>query len=190
MDIVLENMKRVFMNVNLFEEQFAKKQMESYGEEKKKELSEKRKELSKVKKRFSEIDILIQKIYEDNASGKLSDERNATMSISYEKEQQELKESIVTLEEYLSTETDKTENLQRFIDKVKRITEIKELTPELIHEFIEKIVVSSPRYFDGKRYQIVDIYYNGIGIIRRLTPEEMEEAFERELERKQKEKTA
>ncbi|MBE6899326.1 MAG: DUF4368 domain-containing protein [Ruminococcaceae bacterium] len=183
MDIVLENMKRVFMNVNLFEEQFAKKQMEAYGEEKKKELSEKRKELSKVKKQFSEIDILIQKIYEDNASGKLSDERNATMSISYEKEQQELKESIVTLEEYLSTETDKTENLQRFIDKVKRITEIRELTPELIHEFIEKIVVSSPRYFDGKRYQIVDIYYNGIGIIRGLTPEEMEESFERALER-------
>ncbi|MBE6893585.1 MAG: DUF4368 domain-containing protein [Ruminococcaceae bacterium] len=190
MDIVLENMKRVFMNVNLFEEQFAKKQMESYGEEKKKELSEKRKELNKAKKRVSEIDNLIQRIYEDNASGKLSDERYATMSMSYEKEQQELKESIVTLEEYLSTETDKTENLQRFIDKVKRITEIKELTPELIHEFIEKIVVSSPRYFDGKRYQIVDIYYNGIGIIRGLTPEDMKEVFERELEQKQKEKTA
>ena len=60
------------------------------------------------------------------------------MSMSHEKEQQELKESIPILEEYLSTETDKTENLQRFIDKVKRITEIKELTPELIHEFIEK----------------------------------------------------
>jgi len=183
MDIVLENMKRVFMNVNLFEEQFAKKQMEAYGEEKKKELSEKRKELNKAKKRVSEIDNLIQRIYEDNASGKLSDERYAIMSMAYEKEQQELKESIVTLEEYLSTETDKTENLQRFIDKVKRITEIKELTPELIHEFIEKIVVSSPRYFDGKRYQIVDIYYNGIGIIRGLTPEEMEESFERALER-------
>ncbi|MBQ7123864.1 MAG: DUF4368 domain-containing protein, partial [Oscillospiraceae bacterium] len=189
-EIVLENMKRVFMNVNLFEEQFAKKQMESYGEEKKKELLEKRKELNKAKKRVSEIDNLIQRIYEDNASGKLSDERYATMSMAYEKEQQELKESIPIMEEYLSTETNKTENLQRFIDKVKRITEIKELTPELIHEFIEKIVVSSPRYFDGKRYQIVDIYYNGIGIIRGLTPEDMEESFERELEQKQKEKTA
>jgi len=189
-EIVLENMKRAFMNVNLFEEQFAKKQMESYGEEKKKELLEKRKELNKAKKRVSEIDNLIQRIYEDNASGKLSDERYATMSMSYEKEQQELKESIPILEEYLSTETGKNENLQKFIDKVKRITEIKELTPELIHEFIEKIVVSSPRYFDGKRYQIVDIYYNGIGIIRGLTPEDMEESFERELEQKQKEKTA
>ncbi|MBE6882763.1 MAG: DUF4368 domain-containing protein, partial [Ruminococcaceae bacterium] len=189
-EIVLENMKRVFMNVNLFEEQFAKKQMEFYGEEKKKELSEKRKELNKAKKRISEIDNLIQRIYEDNASGKLFDERYATMSMAYEKEQQKLKESIPILEEYLSTETDKTENLQRFIYKVKRITEIKELTPELIHEFIEKIVVSSPRYFDGKRYHIVDIYYNGIGIIRGLTPEDIEEAFEREFERKQKEKTA
>lgn len=112
------------------------------------------------------------------------------MSISYEEEQKTLKAFIITLEEYLSTETDKTENLQKFIDKVKRITEIKELIPELIHEFIEKIVVSSPRYFDGKRYQIVDIYYNGIGIIRGLTPEDIEESFESELEQKQKEKTA
>lgn len=109
--------------------------MESYGEEKKKELLEKRKELNKDKKRVSEIDNLIQRIYEDNASGKLSDERYATMSMSYEKEQQEQKESIQILEEYLSTEPDKTEKLQRFIYKVKRITEIKELPPELIHEF-------------------------------------------------------
>ncbi len=187
-EIVLENMKRVFMNVNLFEEQFAKKQMESYGEEKKKELSEKRKELNKAKQRISEIDNLIQRIYEDNASGKLSDERYATMSMSYEKEQQELKESIPILEEYLSTETGKNENLQRFIDKVKRITEIKELTPELIHEFIEKIIVYPAKHLDGKRFQLVDIYYNGIGIIRGLTPEDMADSIERELE--QKEKTA
>ncbi len=187
-EIVLENMKRVFMNVNLFEEEFAKKQMESYGEEKKKELSEKRKELSKAKKRVSEIDNLIQRIYEDNASGKLSDERYATMSMAYEKEQQELKESIPIMEEYLSTETDKTENLQRFIDKVKRITEIKELTAELVHEFIEKIIVYLAKYLDGKRFQLVDIYYNGIGIIRGLTPEDMADCIERELE--QNEKTA
>ena len=84
-------------------------------------------------------------------------------------------------EAYLETETDKTENLQRFIDKVKKLTEIKELTPELIHEFIDRIVVYAPKYLDGKRYQVVDVYYSGVGILRELSPEEMEEAFQKRL---------
>ncbi len=71
--------------------------------------------------------------------------------------------------------------------KVKRITEIKELTSELVHEFIDKIVVHVPRYLDGKRVQLIDIYYSGVGILRELTPEEMEEAFQKHMaERKAK----
>lgn len=80
----------------------------------------------------------IQKIYEDNASGKLSDERYATLSLSYEEEQKTLKAAVPEMQAYLETETDKTESLQRFIQKVKQITELKALTPELIHEFVDK----------------------------------------------------
>ena len=78
---------------------------------------------------------------------------------------------------YEEAETDKTENLQRFIDKVKQLTKIK----ELIHEFIDRIVVYAPKYLDGKRYQVVDVYYSGVGILRELSPEEMEEAFQNRL---------
>ena len=53
--------------------------------------------------------------------------------------------------------------------------------PELIHEFIDKIVVYAPKYLDGKRYQVVDVYYSGVGILRELSPEEMEEAFQKRL---------
>ena len=56
-----------------------------------------------------------------------------------------------------------------------------EVTPELIHEFIDKIVVYDPKYLDGKRYQVVDVYYSGVGILRELSPEEMEEAFQKRL---------
>ena len=56
-----------------------------------------------------------------------------------------------------------------------------EVTPELIHEFIDKIVVYAPKYLDGKRYQVVDVYYSGVGILRELSPEEMEEAFQKRL---------
>lgn len=187
MDNVLESMRRILLNVQAFEKEFARKQMECYSEDKKRELAEKRRELNKAKKRIAVIDGLIQKLYEDNAIGKISDERYATLSMSYEEEQRELKTALPDMENYLETETDKTENLQRFIDKVKRITEIKELTAELVHEFIDKIVVHAPRYLDGKRVQLIDIYYNGVGILRELTPEEMEEAFQNHMaERKAK----
>ena len=187
MENALESMRRILLNVQAFEKKFARKQMECYSEDKKRELAEKRRELNKAKKRIAEIDGLIQKLYEDNAIGKISDERYATLSMSYEEEQRALKSALPDIENYLETETDKTESLQRFIEKVKRITEIKELTAELVHEFIDKIVVHAPRYLDGKRVQLIDIYYNGVGILRELTPEEMEEAFQNHMaERKAK----
>ena len=83
---------------------------------------------------IAEIDALIQKIYEDNASGKLSDERYATLSLSYEEEQKTLKTAVPEMQAYLETETDKTESLHRFIQKVKQITELKALTPEEMEE--------------------------------------------------------
>jgi len=188
--IVLESMQRILLNVQAFEKEFARKQMDCYTEDKKKLLAAKRRELGKVKKRIAEIDTLIQKIYEDNASGKLSDERYATLSLTYEEEQKTLKAAVPEMQAYLEAETDKTESLQRFIQKVKQITELKALTPELIHEFVDKIVVYAPRYLDGKRVQLLDIYYSGVGILHELTPEEMEEAFQQHLAQRNKEKTA
>ena len=88
------------------------------------------------------------------------------------------------------SETDKIVNLQQFIRKVKKITELKALTPELIHEFVEKIVVYAPKYLDGRRIQIVDIHYSGIGILDELTPEEMEESFQKSIAERKKTETA
>ena len=94
------------------------------------------------------------------------------------------------MQAFLETETDKAESLQCFIQKVKQITELKALTPELIHKFVDKIVVYAPRYLDGKRVQLLDIYYSGVGILHELNPEEMEEAFQQHLAERNKEKTA
>lgn len=191
-NLVLESMRRVFLNIQAFEKEFVRKQVESYDSDKKKELTAKRRELEKAKKRIAEIDKLIQRIYEDNVIGKLSDERFANLSNTYETEQKELKEKLPEMESYLEAETDKTVNLQKFVQKVKAITEPTELTGKLVHEFIDKIVVSAARYLDGKRYQIIDIYYNGVGIIKPLNPEDMEAGFQRhmaEMQQKQK-KTA
>lgn len=191
-ELVLESMQRVFFYVQVFEKEFARRQMDSFGEELKKELAEKRRTLDKAQKRISDIDRLIQKLYEDNAASKISDERFATLTASYEEEQQSLREQIPALEQYLQEEQDKSKGLQHFIDRAKEITELKELTPELVNEFIDQIVVSAPMKLDGKRTQIVDIFYNGVGIAYIPEPEEMEREFQAKMQRRnaEKEKTA
>ena len=175
--LVLESLQRVFAMIQVFEKRFAQEQMAVHNKERQKELAEKRRKLNAAQKRIAEIDGLIQRIYEDNASGKLSDERYATMSIAYENEQRALKESLSTLSEDLKREIDSSEGLQQFIDRVKQTVRPTVLTPELVHGFIEKIVVHAPVYDENrKRTQMVDIYYNGVGIIPNYSLEGMEQA--------------
>lgn len=186
--LVLESMQRVLWYVQAYEKLFAQKQLESFGEQREKELSEKRKELNEAKQRIAEIDGIIQKLYEDNATGKISDGRFATMSMLLETEQKTLKASVPELEAELENAQIATDGLQRFIDKAKRVTQLTELTPELLHEFIQRIVVGKPEYKDGKRHQSVEIHYNGVGIIRGPSPEEMEELFQKHLIERKKRK--
>jgi len=76
----------------------------------------------------------------------------------------ELKVQIPELETTLNSTASKADDLQRFIDRAKQVTRLTELTLEIVHEFIEKIMVSKPEKVDGKRHQRVDIYYNTIGL--------------------------
>ena len=107
-------------------------------------------------------------------------------------EKRQTSAAALTIWRTISDEKDISPTLRGSIDKVKQITQPTKLTPELVHEFIEKIVIHERRYLDGKRYQLMDIYYNGVGVIRGLTPEEMEEAFQEHLAKRKinKAKTA
>ena len=177
--IVLETMQRIFRSIQLFEDPFIAKQREHFGIEQKREQFAKRRALDKAKNRVQEIDVLIQRLYEDNATGKISDERYATLSSALETEQKEQKEKLPAMEAELNQQITLDEGLERFVAKAKQITDLQELTPELLHEFVEKIVVHERKYLDGKRYQIIDIYFYGVGIIKELTPEEMEAEFQK-----------
>lgn len=188
--LVFESMQRVLWYVQTYEKLFAQKQLENFGEQKKKELTEKRRELDKAKRRIREIDDKFQKLYEDNVAGKVNDDRFATMSMSLETEQEGLKAKVPELETELENAQIATEGLQRFIEKAKKVTQLTELTSELVHEFIQKIVVGKHEYKDGNRYQSVEIHYNGVGIIREASPEEMEEHFREHLKTKGVRKTA
>lgn len=170
--------------------------VEGYGpkssEEQKKELAKKRRELSKSEKRIAELDVLFQRIYEDNVSGKLSDERFSIMSASYEAEQKTLKEALIQLKAETEMQDDKTANVSAFVEKVKHYTETKELTPAIVNEFIDYIMVSKKQVIDGKTVYPIDIYYNGVGIINAPSAEEYEAMFQERLKQKRskEEKTA
>ena len=133
--------------------------------------------MDKAKQRVSEIDQLIQKSYEDMTKGLLSEERFTTLTVSLENEQRQLKADIPELEASLEATTDKAADLQRFIERARQVTRLTELTPEIVHEFIDKIVVSKPDKLNGKRHQRVDIYYNTIGLWTAPEPETLEQEY-------------
>ena len=179
-ELVLDNIKQVISYISSYEDLFIKEKLETSLEEQRKEDISNKKLLSQYEKRVKDIDNLIQHIYEDNISGKITDDRFATLSINYEREQKDLKEKI----NELSTTIDKTNqeelDLTTFIDKVKKYTEIKELTPEIVNELIDKIYVYQQTKLNGKQYQKIDIHYAGVGIIAiSLNEYELEHAFQK-----------
>lgn len=179
--LVMESLQRVLWYVQTYEKEFARQKLAEFGMAQKKELAEKRRELECSRRRISEIDGIIQRLYEDSVAQKISKERFATMSMSLESEQADLKAAVPSLERELENAKVQTTDLQRFIDKAKRVTRLTELTPEIVHEFVDRIIVHRPEQIDGKRTQKVDIVYNGVGIIREPSPEEMEEYFQEHI---------
>ncbi len=109
--------------------------------------------------------------------GLLSEERFATLTVSLETEQKQLKAMIPEMEASLDATADKAADLQRFIERARQVTRLTELTPEIVHEFIDKIVVSESKKVDGKRYQRVDIRYNTIGLWTASEPETLEREY-------------
>jgi hypothetical protein len=107
------------------------------------------------------------------------------MSATYESEQAALKAETAKLETELAEERQTAANTERFLLLVRRYTEIDDLSPTILHEFIEKIVVHAPDKSSGKRKQKVEIFYNSIGIVNVPTEDEMVEyLIERKARRK------
>ena len=188
-ELVLEGLQRLLWYIQVYERRFAQEQMERFGLQERRELAARQRELEQARQRVAEIDGLIQKSYEDMTKGLLSEERFATLTVSLESEQKRLKEAIPEMETRVETATDKANDLQHFIERARQVTRLTELTPEIVHEFIEKIVVSKSEKVEGKRRQQVDIYYKTVGLWCAPSPEEMEELFQKYLAA-QKKKTA
>ena len=128
-------------------------------------LSISKRQMEQQMRRIAEIDNIIKRLYEDNLSGKLSDSRFSKMSADYEKEQQELESNHAELKKTVDAFEEKALNIKSFLKCVRKYTEPSELTPDILHELVEKIIVYAPDKSSGHRTQQIDIYYNFVGKI-------------------------
>ena len=161
--IVLENLKEVIQYVSNYEDEFVRMIMDSDMRQRNRELSQKKKRLAEIQKRIGELDTIFQRIYEDNIIGKLSDERFMKMSKRYEDEQHTLQTEADEIQSELQQEEKKSVDVKRFLAIVKKYTDLTELTPEILREFIDKIIVHAPDKSRGRRLQEIEIIYNHIG---------------------------
>jgi len=122
-----------------------------------------RKELAQAQRRMGELDTLFQRIYEDSVSGKLTEERFNKLSATYEAEQRNLTARVAVLQDQLDKAQEKAAGVEKFLALVRKYTEVQELTPAIVNEFIQRIEVHAPDKSSGHRTQAVDIQYNFIG---------------------------
>jgi DNA invertase Pin-like site-specific DNA recombinase len=170
-----------------------------------KSVKESKAKLTKSKRRVSELDGLIKKLYEDNASGKIPDKHFDRMFADYDAEQTNLEAQIAELQAAIDDYAADSVRADKFIELALRYTEFEELTPSLLNEFIQRVEIHEKDKSGERVKQEVDIYFNFIGNFDvpddydYLTPEERaaveaeqerldkKNAYEKELRRKHRE---
>ena len=165
---VLSNLRKVTSYAAKHEARFMKLLIEQNEDGDRRRNAAKKKALEAAEKRIAELSAIFKRLYEDSVTGRISDERFTELSADYEAEQKELKERAARLREELSKAQEATANAEKFMNVVRRHTTIEELTPTLLREFVEKIVVHESVALDGKRRgklrrQEIEIYYSFVG---------------------------
>lgn len=162
-EIVSDKLRQTIQEIHFDQEAFLKKLEQQSQAQFSKNNKRQQLQLQKDEHRSKEIDNIIQKLYEDNLLGKISDERFVKLSQSYEEEQKQLQTSISDLTEKLTKQQEDSLNISRFMARILKYTELAELTVEIVNELIDKIVIHKPTGTKRNRIIQIDIYYNFIG---------------------------
>lgn len=162
---VTESLRQVTQYALKHESRFVRQVADKSEKERLREAAAMKKKLDEQERRTADLSRYIKKLYEDNVNQKISDERFVEMSQDYEAEQKELKASTAALREELERQKDAAVNVEKFLNVVKRHISFEELTPTLLHEFIDRIVVHEAEKFGPRRTQRIEIYYSFIGAV-------------------------
>jgi hypothetical protein len=163
--VVLGEIKRLTKFASRYEDDFVKAVMGSSQQSVALDRRLKEKELAALQARDEELDGLFERIYEDNVSGKLSDDRFSKMSRRYEDEQKEISEKIKSLRAEMDKLSSKVVTADMFISTVRKYTRAKALTPRILNELIDRIEVHQAEKIDGEWVQHLTIHYNCVGAI-------------------------
>ena len=183
--LILESIQYALKSVRMDEAAFIKSMRSASEVRDKGEVKKLKTDLAKKEKRFADLDLLIKKVYEDNAMGKLPDRRYEMLSSDYEKEQQEIEISIREIQEKLMQFEEDTDRTEEFLSLVHKYTDIQELTPAIVNEFVDKVMVHKIEKTDGDRMQEIEIFLNYIGKVE-LPAQELSEEEMAEEEKKRK----
>ena len=162
---VLTNLQRVLSFAKEYESEFISLLTRNDEQASKKALLTKTRELEEAEQRIQTLDRIIRNLYEDKVSGNLTEERFVKLSLSYEQEQTELNGKVSVLKQELLRTKEQSDNTDKFIRIVRKYTEMPELTPEIVREFVHKVVVHQAKKMDGKRTQKIELYFNYVGQI-------------------------
>ena len=163
--VVLGEIRRLTKFASQFEDEFVKAVIGHSQQAEATDRKLKEKELKALQARDEELDGLFERIYEDNVSGKLSDDRFAKMSRRYEDEQKELAEKIKKLRSEIEKQSSRSMTTDMFIGLVRKYTRARKLTPRMLNELVEKIEVFNAEKIDGVWEQRLHIHYNCVGTI-------------------------
>ena len=164
--VIIQEIRRLTKFATQYEKQFAEVIMGNSKMTAEKDRHSKQKELNSLIARDKDLDNIFNRMYEDNISGKIDDERFAKMSKTYTDEQTEIAEKIKLLRAELEKTEEKTVTADMFIATVRKYTRIKKLTREVLHELIDEIKINHAEKLDsGETVQIITIYWNCIGAI-------------------------
>ena len=163
--VVLGEIRRLTKFASLYEDEFLKAVIGHSQQAAETDRKLKEKELKALLARDEELDGLFERIYEDNVSGKLSDDRFAKMSGRYEDEQKELAEKIKKLRSEIEKQSSQAMTTDMFISLVRKYTRARKLKPRMLNELVEKIEVYHAEKIDGVWEQRLRIHYNCVGEI-------------------------
>ena len=158
-EIVLGEINKLLGAVRDDEDGFVQWSMERSSATHLDEVKKAKKLLSKDERRIEELDRLFKRLYEDNVLGKIDDERFSQMSADYTGEQRKLREETAKLRTLIDEKEQKSSDILHFLEIVRKYERVSELTPKLMHEFVEKIVVHEADKSSGHREQEVEIYF-------------------------------
>lgn len=164
--LVLEDIRRNAQVAKLAAARYVGVLLRAKLEKEKGETVRAERELKKAEKRIGELDKILAKLYEDQALGKISEVRYQAMAPGFEAEQASLQERVSRLREQLAHTQEVQDNVEQFVPLIQKYTDIQELTPHILNELIEKIVVHEKKVEeDGSKSQMVEIHYKFVGCI-------------------------